>query len=141
LSTFIIENWRPHDIAAGKAQRKALVDEFDAEGWLRIARNKHFLHYPTLGDMEDTLRDPDIHWHVEIAHGKKSSNTFYPASDVFANYAWFRRVNGSEPMKGLREALDVLRRVAGLTLATLEQSIGYFVDRKLVSLGENELVS
>lgn len=101
IRNFISDFWRPGDQAAGSAQVEKILALFREEKWIRIARNKHFLHYPELGDVSETLQDKNIEWHVEIAHGKKSSNTFYPASDVFANYAWFARVNEKEPMAGL----------------------------------------
>lgn len=140
IPSFIADYWRPSDKAAGSAQIEAILAMYKKEKWIRIARNKHFLHYPELGDVLTTLQDPGIHWDVEIAHGKKSSNTFYPASDVFANYAWLRRVNNKEPMKGLGEALAVLKVAADLTLQTLEQSIGYFVDQRLIKLADNDAI-
>ena len=141
LATFIAQNWRPDDPGAGDQRVQEILAAYESQAWLRVARNKHFLHYPTFGDVEETIRDPNIVWDVQIAHGAQSSNTFYPASDVLANYAWFRRVNEQEPMRGLGDALGVLTKVARLTMDTREQSIGYFVDRKLVSLSDNEVVT
>lgn len=137
ISQFIANYFRPDDKALGTAQVEAILGFYKKEKWIRVARNKHFLHYPALADVVGTLNDPELEWHVEIAHGKKSSNTFYPASDVMANYAWFRLANPNEPMKGLAEALDTIRELAQLTLSSLEQSIGYFVDKNLLELSTN----
>jgi len=65
----------------------------------------------------------------------------YPTSDVLANYAWFRRVNPDSPMDGLGEALDPLTALSRLTLSTLEESTGHFVDRNLMPLNENERIT
>lgn len=138
LRTFIAENFRPKDIEAGKSQVNELLGLFEAEKWVRLGRNKHFMHYPTLNDVRATLDDAQIQWDLEIYHGKRSNNTLYPTSDVMANYAWLRLANPEAPMDGLGDALDVLRSMSALSLSTLEQSIGYFVDRNLMPLSENE---
>lgn len=138
IQPFIIANYRPDDQGAGAERVETIFKSYADEAWLRIARNKHFLHYPTLADVRTTLGDANVQWELEIAHGAKSSNTFYPTSDAFANYAWIRRVNPDEPMKGLDEALDVLTKLAKLTMGTLEESIGHFVDANLMRLSDNE---
>ncbi len=140
IRKFIGEYFSPDNKTGGEERLAKVLAMYETEDWLKIARNKHFLHYPTLGDVRDTLNDPNIVWEVAIAHGKQSSNTFYPASSVMANYSWFRLVNPVEPMKGLEAALDATRKLSSMTLETLEQSIGFFVDTALVSLSENEEV-
>ena len=137
ISKFITIYYCPSDKSTGSAQVKTISDYYLEEKWIRTARNKHFLHYPSLSDVQETLKDPNIEWLPEIAHGKISSNTFYPTSDVMANYAWLKLENPKEPMKGLNEALGTIRELALLTIKTLEQSIGYFVDDKLLKLSEN----
>lgn len=132
ISIFISNYYNPNDIAAGKLQIKILNDYFLEERWIRTARNKHFLHYPSLSDVQDTLNDPNIEWQLEIAHGKISSNTFYPTSDVMANYAWFKLANSENPIQGFNEALGTTRELALITISTLERSIGYFIDEKLI---------
>lgn len=138
LSKFISKYYDPNDINAGEVQVKTLNDAYSKEKWIRFARNKHFLHYPTLGDVQETLNDPNIEWYPEIAHGKVSSNTFYPTSDVLANYAWFKLANPSDPIKGFDEALGTIRELALTTITTLERSIGYFVEDKLQRLAVND---
>jgi len=141
LAKFIVNNWRPDEAEAGTLRVQEILAAYESSAWLGVARNKHFLHYPRFSDVEDTIRDPNIVWEVQIAHGFKSRNTFYPSSDAFANYAWFRRVNEEEPMRGLEEALKVLDRVAVLAMDTLEEAIGYFVDRKLMPFSEHEEIT
>lgn len=140
ISQFIAKNFRPGDMPAGQAKVKELCDYYKKENWIQTARNAHFLHYPTLRQMRDTLNDPNIDLQVEIAHGKKSSNAFYPSSDGLANYAWFRLVNPSQPMKGFDEALKVTIKLARLTLSILEESIGNFVDSHLLPLSDHTVV-
>ncbi len=137
---FIGDYFRPTDKAAGATQVATILAHYESEEWIALARNKHFLHYPTLGDARPTLNDPNIEWHVEIAHGKKSSNTFYPTSDFMANYSWLRLTNSGLPVKALKHALKVERILAALTLSTLEQSIGHFVDTTLMHLSDHEVV-
>lgn len=140
ISKFIANNFRPGDKSAGTAKVKAIIDYYIQEKWIRAARNKHFLHYPTQGDVTATLNDPEIEWEPEIYHGKKSSNTFYPTSDVLANYSWFRLANPEKPMEGFDEALHTIRDLANLTMSTLEQTIGYFVDEKLAKLSDSKVM-
>lgn len=140
ISQFIAKNFHPDDPKIGQAKVKELQDFYSKEEWIRVARNKHFLHYPNLEDVRETLNDPKIDWRLEIAHSKKSSNTFYPTSDVLANYAWFRLANPSHPLKGLGEALDTTRELALLTLSVLERSIINFVDSHLHPLSEHTVV-
>jgi len=140
VKLFITENYRPGKIDEGKQRVNELLDQFNAEKWIRLARNKHFMHYPSLNDVKATLEDPQIRWDLEIYHGTRSNNTFYPTSDVLANYAWFRLVNPGAPMEGLGDALDLLSAISRLTLSTLEESIGYYVDRNLMPLEQNERI-
>lgn len=140
IRRFISEFYRPSEPAASAARVDKILAQFETESWIRVGRNKHFMHYPSLNDVRETLNDPKIEWLLEVFHGKLSSNTFYPTSDVLANYAWFRLVNPDEPMKGLDEALSMLRSITSTTLQTLEQSIGYFIDVRLMPLSENERV-
>lgn len=141
ISKFISNYYNPNDRSQGNAQVKILNDYYSKEKWIRTARNKHFLHYPTLADVSETLNDTNILWQPEIAHGKASSNTFYPTSDVMANYAWFKLANQDEPMKGFDEALGTIRELALLTINTLEQSIGYFTNEKLLALSDNREIT
>lgn len=138
ISNFIAIYYNPQDTIAGKRQIKSIKDYYTDEKWIGRARNKHFFHYPKFGDVQETLTDPNLEWLPEIAHGKKSSNTIYPTSDVMANYAWFKLANPKEPMKGFEEALANIRELALLTIQTIEQSIGYFVNEKLLSFSEND---
>ena len=140
IRQFISEFYQPTEPQAGTTLVEEILMQFENEAWIRVGRNKHFMHYPKLNDVRETLSDPTIEWHLEVFHGEVSSNTFYPTSDVLANYAWFRLVNPDEPMKGLEEALDMLTSITRLTLKALEQSIGYFIDGRLMSLSKNERV-
>jgi hypothetical protein len=140
LPNFISAYFEPTDVPTGIARVGAILDYFSNEKWIRVARNKHFLHYPYLDDVLPTLNDPDIEWQVEVAHGVKSGNTFYPTSDAFANYAWFRLANPTAPMTGFGEALDTIRELARLTLDTLERAIGHFVDQRLMQLSSHEVI-
>lgn len=141
IQAFIVANYRPADHDAGMSRIEAIFQSYEDEAWIRIARNKHFLHYPTLADVRSTLDDKNVQWELEIVHGAKSSNTFYPTSDAFANYAWMKRANPEAPMRGLEDALAVLTKLASLTMETLEESIGHFVDANLMKLGDNEEVT
>lgn len=138
ISRFIANYYKPQDENAGIAQVRILNDYYLKEEWIRTARNKHFLHYPTLADVTETLNDVNIVWQPEIAHGKASSNTFYPTSDVMANYAWFKLANPAKPMIGFDETLRTIRELALLTIDTLEKSIGYFTNEKLLALSDNQ---
>lgn len=140
IRQFLTTYLRPQDEKAGTERIEKILEVFEQEKWIRIARNKHFLHYPELADVKETLDDSNIQWQFQIAHGKKSSNTFHPTSDVLANYAWFRRVNPIEPMNGLDDALGVLTSLSKLTLDTLERSIGHFIDSRLMKREKNKEV-
>lgn len=140
LRAFIADNFHPDHADEGVRRLDELSEHFKAEGWLGTVRNKHFMHYPRLESVRETLEDTQIQWGLEIYHGTRTSNTLYPTSDVLANYAWFRRVNPNSPMDGLGEALDSLTALSRLTLSTLEESIGHFVDRNLMPLNENERI-
>ncbi|MBP0597749.1 hypothetical protein J8I26_06530 [Herbaspirillum sp. LeCh32-8] len=141
LRQFITKNYRPGDEQSGSTRVAELLEQFNTEKWIRMGRNKHFMHYPELNDVRATLEDLAIRWDLEIYHGSRSTNTLYPTSDVFANYAWFRLVNSEAPMTGLGEALDTLTTISRLELSTLEESIGYFVDGNLMPLNQNERVN
>lgn len=141
ITNFIQTYFNPENRDAGIEKLNAINELFAGEDWIRKARNKHFLHYPKINDVRDTIENPDLIWDIEIIHGKNSSNTFYPTSDVMANYAWFSLANPEEPMKGFNEALSTIKELASLTLNTLEQSLGYFTNLKLQKLSENNKIN
>lgn len=138
---FIKTYFNPKVANEGSERLKTILELFASEGWIRAARNKHFLHYPKINDVKETIENPDMEWEVEIIHGKKSSNTFYPTSDVMANYAWFKLANPENPMQGFDEALTTIRKLALLTTDTLEKSLGYFTDQKLQKLSDNKKIN
>jgi hypothetical protein len=140
IPEFIKTYFNPNN-SEGTERLEAIVKSFSNEEWIRKARNKHFLHYPKINDVRETIENPDIVWDIEIIHGKKSSNTFYPSSDVMANYAWYALANPENPMKGFDEALGTIKELALLTLNTLEQSLGYFTDQKLQKLSDNKKIN
>lgn len=141
IPEFIKTYFNPEIADEGAKRLQTITESFTSEDWIRTARNKHFLHYPKINDVRGTIENPDIVWEVEIIHGKKSSNTFYPTSDVMANYAWFELANPKNPMKGFDEALGTIKELALLTLNTLEQSLGYFTDEKLQKLSDNTKIN
>lgn len=108
IKTFIEKNFEPKDSKVGFKKVEEILNLFSSEDWIRTARNKHFLHYPKLNDVRETIDSPDIIWELEVFHGKSSSNTFYPTSDVMANYAWYALANPNNPMQGLNESLKKL---------------------------------
>lgn len=138
LPQFIASSFDPEDEKVGRSRVDEILAYYRKEKWIRVARNKHFLHYPDFTDVIDTIKDPEIDWQVDIYHGKKSANTLFPTSDVMANYAWFRLANPKSPMEGFTEALDTIRELAKLTLGTLEYTLANFVDRRLLDLSDNE---
>lgn len=141
IQQFITDYFEPADRAAGAAKVAAIQEFYRTEKWIRVARNKHFLHYPTIEDVSDTLNDPMIEWHPEVVHGEHSANTLYLTSDVMANYAWFRLANPDNPMQGFDEALNTLRELAQLTLSAIEQSLGHFIDVNLMALSDHKKIS
>jgi hypothetical protein len=140
IPEFIKTYFNPKN-SEGTEKLEAIVKLFSSEEWIRAARNKHFLHYPKLNDVRGTIESPDIVWDLEVIHGKNSSNTFYPTSDVMANYAWYALANPRNPMQGFSEALTTIRELALLTLNTLEQSLGYFTDSKLQDLSDHKKIN
>ncbi len=141
LKKFIEMNYAPTDLIRGQSMLGALLERFEQEKWLGIARNKHFLHYPTQNDVAEVLQGDVVLWdEVKVAHGDKSSNTFYPASDVLANTAWFRRVNGGDIMEGLKEALAAAKDLTSQVLDVIEQSLTYFISNNLQPLSVHEVV-
>ena len=137
---FITRYFDPQSEAVGQATVEQIREVHSIEKWISPARNKHFLHYPKFNDVGDTLLGAEIEWHVEIAHGAKSGNTFYPTSDVLANYAWFRLANPDDPMQGFDDALMASLNLARLTLDAIERSIANFVNIRLMDLGDNKKV-
>lgn len=141
LRRFVSEYFDPKDKAKGEKQLVELDRLFETNAWIQTARNAHFLHYPKLGQVKETINDPEILWEPEVAHGRHRSNTFYPTSDVLANYSWFRLADTNEPMNGLAKALDTLNEISRITLDAIEQSIGYFIDAKLQKLEDSTQVT
>lgn len=140
ISKFISDYFHPDATNMGTDKVKEIIDCYGKDDWIRAAKNKHFLHYPTLSDVRETLSDKNIEWEPEIYHGVKSSNTFYPTSDVLANYAWFRLVSPDRPMEGLDFALLATRELSKLVLQALEQSMGNFIDINLAKIeSSNEI--
>jgi hypothetical protein len=133
--------FNPKDKSEGTAKIESILEHHKKKEWIRTARNKHFLHYPNQSDVDELLNDPQLEWDVTVVHGKKSSNTLYPASDVMANYAWFKLANTNKPMEGFDEALETILVLARETLNTLEQSIGFFIEERLINLSDNEEVT
>ncbi len=141
LKEFLSTHYDPENPAVGKAKVEEIITNFEQNSWIRTARNKHFLHYPSRSDANEILTSPDIAWEVEIYHGKHSSNTFYPTSDVMANLAWFRLVEPNNPIAGLGIALERLQVIARASLDALEVSIGHFINERLVELSNNRQIS
>lgn len=140
IPTFIEKHYDPENPTIGKDKVKEIFEYYETNEWIGLTRNKHGLHYPKLQDVVETLNDTQLVWDVNVYHGKNTSNTFYPAADVLANYAWFKLVNIDEPMEGFNQALKIIQKLSLLTLQTLEQSIGYFIDRELIPLNQNTMI-
>lgn len=137
LREFIVAYFNPDDHQAGNAKFQEITDAFEKNSWIQTARNKHFLHYPSRSDANEILTNKDIEWEVDVYHGIRSSNTFYPTSDVMANLAWLRLVEPNDPIKGLDMALEILQNIARSTLESLEISIGHFINEKLMDLSDS----
>ncbi len=134
LRNFIVTN---HPGDTGATVLAELLAMYTENAWLRKARNQSFLHYPTMAQLLPTLNDPNVEWDIQIYHGKKTANTFYPAADVAANLHWFRLANSTNVFDGLTEALGAAKRLAALAMSALEQSIGNFIHLHLRPLNEN----
>jgi hypothetical protein len=46
IPQFIQDYFRPTAPEAGAAQVRSILAHYETEKWIRIARNKHFMHYP-----------------------------------------------------------------------------------------------
>lgn len=141
LRAFVIRYYMPEQKGAGSNKVNEILSAFETERWLRTVRNKHFLHYPKFGDIREALNDSNMEWHFESFHGKNSVNTFYPTSDVLANYSWFKRVNLDEPTLGFEDAIDALIQLTQLTLNGLEVAIAHFIDVHLVHFGDSKQIT
>jgi hypothetical protein len=137
LGDFLKRYFCIEDVSKGEEKFGKLMGLFASNSWIQTARNRHFLHYPTLSQVRQTLNDPMIQWEPEVAHGEKGINTFYPTSDVLANYSWFRLANDQEPMDGLKAALEAANEISALCLNLIELSVGNFIHETLISLESN----
>lgn len=137
LGKFLTRYFCIEDISKGEEKFGKLMYLFTSNSWIQKARNKHFLHYPKLSQVRQTLNDPMIQWEPEVTHGEKGVNTFYSTSDFLANYSWFRLVNDQEPMDGLKAALEATDEICSLCLNLIEQSVGHFIHETLISLESN----
>lgn len=136
LKRFIVDHFDNADRPHGQRALDELMALFDGNPWLHTARNKHFLHYPKKNDVIDTILDTNINWEPEILHGEESANTLFPTSDVLGNYSWFRLADGTNPVRGLQDALKAAKELCGASLHIIERSLALFVNARMHPLSE-----
>jgi hypothetical protein len=141
IRTFLEEWFNPEDVPSGRNRVADLLNAFESDPWLQRARNQHFLHYPTLGNVRATLEDPNFAWSFDMYAAHSTMNSIYATSDVLANMAWYRLVNQDAPIEGLDRAYDSMASLSGEVIKILEMCIGEFVDRNLGPILEGQKIS
>jgi hypothetical protein len=134
IRTFLQDWCDPDEPREGAERITRLLALFSSNPWLQSARNRHFLHYPTLGNVRDTLEDENMQWDFEMFAADSTMNSIYPTADVMANLAWCRLVNPEDSLQGLNQAYGSMTELSGEVIQILELAIGHFVDRNLGSV-------
>ncbi|MNJ99103.1 hypothetical protein D3C87_168770 [compost metagenome] len=141
ILTFLQDWCDPDNPAAGAKKVTTLMELFESNHWLRSARNKHFLHYPTLNDVRNTLEDRDFEWRFDMYVANSSMNSLCPTADIMANLAWYKLVDSENAITGLDRAYDSMAKLSRDVIEVLESSLGYFIDRNVSRISEGKTVS